>query len=261
MKIATWNVNSIRARQERLLAWLEKAQPDVVCLQELKGTDEAFPYEPIQQAGYHAVVFGQKTYNGVAILSKIEPLNIQRGMPGFEDPQTRLLTAEVNGVWIISAYIPNGDAVGSEKYRYKLQWFHQLREFLAARFKPTDRLVLCGDFNVARDEKDVARPDAWAGTVLFHQEVRDAMERLLAWGLVDVFRQHHPEGGLYSWWDYRMLGFPKNDGLRIDYILATEPVAKCCTVVEIDREERKGEKPSDHAPVMVTIMERGADAQ
>ena len=255
MKIATWNVNSVRARLERLLAWLPKAQPDVVCLQELKVTDDAFPFEAIRQAGYHAAVFGQKTYNGVAILSKVEPQNIQCGMPGFEDPQARLLMAEINGIWIVSVYVPNGDSVGSEKYRYKLRWLQRLREFLEARFKPTDRLALGGDFNVARDEKDVARPAAWANTVLFHQEARSAMEHLLAWGLVDVFRQHHPEGGLYSWWDYRMLAFPKNDGLRLDYLLATEPLAACCTAAEIDREERKGEKPSDHAPVVVLLEE------
>jgi exodeoxyribonuclease-3 len=255
MKIATWNVNSIRARQERLLAWLQKAHPDVLCVQELKATDEAFPYEPILQAGYHAAVFGQKTYHGVAILSRTKPAKVLRGLPGFDDPQARVLMAEVKGISIISAYVPNGESVGSEKYRYKLQWFQRLREFLEARFKPTDPLILCGDFNVARDEKDVARPAAWVTTVLFHPEVRDAMEQLLAWGLVDVFRQQHPEGGLYSWWDYRMLAFPKNDGLRLDYILATAPLGKCCTAAEIDRAERKGEKPSDHAPVIV-VFER-----
>jgi exodeoxyribonuclease-3 len=255
MKIATWNVNSIRARQERLLAWLRRAQPDVLCLQELKATDDAFPNEVIQRSGYHAAVFGQKTYNGVAILSRTKPARVFRGMPGFDDPQARVLMAEVKGISIISVYVPNGESVGSEKYRYKLQWFQRLREFLEARFKPTDPVILCGDFNVARDEKDVARPDAWVKTVLFHPEVRDAMEHLLAWGLVDVFRQQHPEGGLYSWWDYRMLAFPKNDGLRLDYILATAPLAKCCASAEIDREERKGEKPSDHAPV-TAVFER-----
>ncbi|MGO8746184.1 MAG: exodeoxyribonuclease III [Thermoguttaceae bacterium] len=259
MKIATWNVNSIRARQERLLAWLQKAQPDVVCLQELKATDDAFPYEAIRHAGYRAVVFGQKTYNGVAILSRDEPLNVQRGIPGFEDPQARLLLAEVNGIWMISAYVPNGESVESEKYRYKLQWFQHVREFLEVRFKPTDPVILCGDFNVARDEKDVARPDAWAGTVLYHREVRDEMENLLTWGFVDVFRRQHPEGGLYSWWDYRMLAFPKNDGLRLDYVLATAPLAGRCTAAEIDRDERKGEKPSDHAPV-ITVFEKGAES-
>ena len=140
--------------------------------------------------------------------------------------------------------------MGSEKYAYKLRWFQRFREFLETRFKPTDPVIVCGDFNVARDEKDVARPDAWAGTVLFHPEVRQTMEHVLSWGLVDVLRTQHPEGGLYSWWDYRMLAFPKNDGLRLDYVLATEPLAGRCISADIDREERKGEKPSDHAPVM-----------
>lgn len=259
MKIATWNVNSIRARLDRLLAWLERAQPDVVCLQELKVTDDAFPYEPIRQAGYHASVFGQKTYNGVAVLSKAAPADVQRGIPAFEDPQARLLMAQVDGIWIISAYVPNGDTVGSEKYHYKLNWLQRLQTYLEARFKPTDQLIVCGDFNVACDEQDVARPDAWADTVLFHQEVRAAMQRLLGWGLVDLVRQQHPEGGLYSWWDYRMLAFPKNDGLRIDYILATQALAQRCTAAEIDRAERKGEKPSDHAPVMTVLVDCRAD--
>lgn len=253
MKIATWNVNSIRSRLDRLLAWLQRTQPDVACLQELKVTDEAFPYEPIQRAGYHATVFGQKTYNGVAILSRAEPANTQRGMSGFDDPVARFLTAEIDGTWIASIYVPNGQVVGSEKYAYKLRWMRQLREHLESQFQPLDRVVLCGDFNAARDELDVAHPELWANSVLFHKEVRESLEHLLAWGLVDVFRKHHPEGGVYSWWDYRMLAFPKNDGLRLDYILATEPLASRCTGAEIDRDERKGEKPSDHAPVVATF--------
>ena len=254
MKIATWNVNSIRARQGRLLDWLQRIKPDVVCLQEIKVNNEAFPYEAFQAMGYHATVYGQKTYNGAAILSRIEPLNVEKGMAdGGDDSQARLLRAEIDGVQVISAYVPNGEFVGSEKYAYKLAWMRRLRAYLERRFTPHVPLVLCGDFNVARDEKDVARPDAWAGTVLFHEQIRDAMEQLLAWGLVDVLRQHHPDGGLYSWWDYRRLAFPKNDGLRLDYILATEPLAAGSTSAEIDRQERKGsgaDKPSDHAPVV-----------
>jgi exodeoxyribonuclease III len=253
VKIATWNVNSIRSRLDRLLAWLQRTQPDVACLQELKATDEAFPYEPIQQAGYHATVFGQKTYNGVAILSRAEPANMQRGMSGFDDPAARFLTAEIDGTWIASIYVPNGQVVGSEKYAYKLRWMRRLREHLESQFQPLDRVVLCGDFNAARDELDVAHPAQWANGVLFHEEVREHLEHLLAWGLVDVLRKHHPDGGVYSWWDYRMLAFPKNDGLRLDYILATEPLASRCTGSGIDREERKGEKPSDHAPVVATF--------
>ena len=257
MKIAAWNVNSIRARQGRLLGWLQRIQPDVVCLQEIKVADEAFPYEAFQAAGYHATVYGQKTYNGVAILSRTTPSEIERGLAdGEDDSQARLLRVEIEGIQVISAYVPNGEAVGSEKYAYKLDWMRRLRAYLEQRFTPSALLALCGDFNVARDERDAARPDAWTDTVLFHRQSRDAMEHLLAWGLVDVFRRRHPEGGLYSWWDYRRLAFPKNDGLRLDYILATEPLAAGCTSAEIDRQQRKGgnaDKPSDHAPVLATF--------
>lgn len=254
MKIATWNVNSVRSRLERLLSWLAKFEPDVVCLQELKVTDDAFPYEPIREAGYHAAVCGQKTYNGVAILARAEPANVERGLGNdVDDPQARLIAADVAGVRVISAYVPNGQMVGSEKYTYKLDWLRRLKEYLEQRLQPSDPLILCGDFNVAPDDLDVANPEKWAGSVLCHQTVRDALEDVRSWGLTDVFRQHHPEGGIYSWWDYRMLGFPKNDGLRIDHIFATKPLAERCTGAEVDRDERKGQKPSDHAPVTATF--------
>jgi len=184
MKIATWNVNSVRSRLERLLAWLQKAQPDILCLQELKATDEAFPYEPIQQAGYHAAVFGQKTYNGVAILSRREAVNVQRGVDDrIEDLQARFLAAQVGSVHVITVYVPNGQVVGTEAYKYKLQWFKRLRAFLESRFTPATPLVVCGDLNVARDEKDVAHPAKWAQSVLFDGGSRQALEHLLAWGL------------------------------------------------------------------------------
>ncbi len=251
MKIGTWNVNSIRARQERLLAWLRKVQPDVLCVQELKVADEVFPYEPIREAGYHAAVHGQKTYNGVAILSRNEPTNVVCGLADeADDPQARLIAAEIDATHIVSAYVPNGHVVGSDKYRYKLDWMERLRDYLNRRFDPSGRLVLCGDFNVAPDDLDVANPESWAGSVLCHQDARDALDNIRRWGFTDVFRQHHPEGGIYSWWDYRMLAFPKNDGLRIDHVFATEPLAGRCTSAGIDREERKGHKPSDHAPVI-----------
>lgn len=251
MKIATWNVNSIRARIDRLLAWLAKARPDVVCLQELKVTDAAFPYDAIRAAGYQAAVHGQKTYNGVAVLSRTEPAWVKRGMDdGVDDPHARLLAAEVCGVNVVSVYVPNGQSVGSEAYAYKLDWLRRLRAFLDRHFRPEMPVVVCGDFNVARDEKDVAHPAAWRETVLFHPTARAALEEFLAWGLVDVLRQRHPDGGLYSWWDYRMLAFPKNDGLRLDYVFATASLAARSTTAEIDRQERKGPKPSDHAPVV-----------
>lgn len=255
MKIATWNVNSIRARLDRLLAWLAKARPDVLCLQELKVTDAEFPHAQIEAAGYRAAVFGQKTYNGVALLSRSPAENVQRGLPGLDDSQARLISADIEGLRVASAYFPNGQEVGTEKYAYKLAWIRRLQEYMDASLRPTDRLVLCGDFNVARDDKDVARPDQWAGSVLFHADARTALEAVLAWGLVDLVRQLHPEGGLYSWWDYRMLAFPRNNGLRLDYICATPPVARRAVDAQIDREERKGEKPSDHAPVVVTLAD------
>jgi len=251
MKLATWNVNSIRARQERLLAWLQRVQPDVVCLQELKGTDDTFPYDAILAAGYHAAVLGQKTYNGVAILSKTEPAGIVRGLQDtLDDPLARLISTEIGGVRILSAYFPNGQAVGTEQYLLKLAWMERLREHLQQRYRASDPLVLCGDFNVAPDDADVARPAAWANSVLCHGESRAALERLRQWGLVDVFRQQHPQGGQYSWWDYQRLAFPKNDGLRIDHLFATRPLAARCRSAAIDRQERKGPKPSDHAPVV-----------
>lgn len=249
MRIATWNVNSIRARLDRLLAWLGRASPDVVCLQELKVTDADFPAEAIRAAGYQAAVHGQKTYNGVAILSRGELRDVRRGMPGFADSQARLISAQVEGVRVVCAYFPNGQAVGSEKWTYKLDWIRRLRATLQEQFQPSDRLVLCGDFNVARDDRDVARPEAWADSVLCHADARRTLEELLDWGLVDVFRRRHPDGGLYSWWDYRMLAFPRNNGLRLDYVTATPTLAERCTTAEIDREERKGAQPSDHAPV------------
>lgn len=251
MKIATWNVNSVRARLDRLLAWLQRTQPDIVCLQELKTREDAFPYAAIRELGYHAAVYGQPTYNGVGILSLVEPQEVRRGMDdGVDDPQARLVAARVGEIQMVSAYIPNGQVVGSGQYAYKLEWLRRLRAFLERHYTPDTPLVLCGDFNVARDERDVADPAAWEETVLYHPTSRAALEELLGWGLFDIHRQQHPEGGLYSWWDYRSLAFPRNDGLRLDYIFATAPLASRCTAAEIDRQERKGEKPSDHAPVI-----------
>jgi exodeoxyribonuclease III len=256
MKIATWNVNSVRARLDRLLAWLQRTQPDIVCLQELKAREEAFPYDAIREAGYHAAVYGQRTFNGVGILSRIEPQNVQQGMnDDAEDSHARFITARVGEIQVVSAYVPNGQVVGSEQYAYKLDWLRRLRAFLEKHFTPQTPLAVCGDFNVARDERDVADPAAWEESVLYHPTSRAALDELLSWGLVDLHRQQHPDGRLYSWWDYRMLAFPKNDGLRLDYIFATAPLAARCTSAEIDRQERKGEKPSDHAPVVAVFHE------
>jgi exodeoxyribonuclease-3 len=254
--LASWNVNSIRARQERLLRWLAAKKPDVLCLQELKVTDDAFPISEVKAAGYHAAVHGQRTYNGVAILAREEPKDVERGFgDGGDDLHSRLITARVAGARVVSAYVPNGAVVGSDKWAYKLEWMQRLRSWLDRRFTPGEPLALCGDFNVAPELRDVQNPVAWEPSVLFHPEARAALEHVRRWGLVDTLRIHHPEGGLYSWWDYRMLGFPKNDGLRIDHILASEPLARRCIEAGIDRNERKGKQPSDHAPVLARFSE------
>ncbi len=251
MKIATWNVNSVRARLDRLIAWLDQAAPDVVCLQELKVRDDDFPAAPLEQAGYKAAVFGQPTYNGVAILSRAEPQDVQRGLgDSVDDPQARLIAATVNGVRVISAYVPNGGETGSEKYEYKLEWLDRLERYLSSKVDLDQPTAVCGDYNIARDELDVNEPDKWLGTVLYNDEMMARLEALLELGFVDTLREHQPDGGIYSWWDYRQLGFPRNDGLRIDHILASPSLADRCTSAYVERDERKGPKPSDHAPVV-----------
>jgi exodeoxyribonuclease-3 len=253
LKIATWNVNSIKARRERLLAFLQRHAPDVVCLQELKVETEAFPMEEVNALGYQAVVHGQRSYNGVAILAKTELEAPTIGLGDGGEDAARFLTAVVSGIRVMSVYVPNGGSTASEKWQYKLEWLTRLLRYLEQHHTPSEPLVLCGDLNIAPDDSDVARPDEWRSTVLCAPEVRAAFRRLVAWGFTDVFRKHHPEGGVYSWWDYRMLGFPKGNGLRIDHILATASVAARTSDARIDREERKGKLPSDHAPVLATL--------
>jgi len=254
MKLATWNVNSIRAREERLLRWLGAHQPDVVCLQELKVTDDAFPLLPLQAIGYQAAVHGQKTYNGVAVLSRVEPVAVERGFgDGGDDTQSRLVAARVGRVHVVSAYVPNGHEVGSDKWAYKVAWLERLRAWLDRRFAKSDLVALCGDFNVAPEARDVHDPARWEASVLFHPEARAALENVRAWGLVDAFRLHNQAPGFYTWWDYRMLAFPRKEGLRIDHVLLSEPLAAKCSSAFIDRDERKGKQPSDHAPVVVEL--------
>lgn len=254
LTVATWNVNSIRSRLERLLAWLEKVAPSIVCLQELKCEQADFPFEAIRAAGYHAAVYGQRTYNGVAILSRDEPQDVR---PGWgtppEDAQARLLSVRVSGVQVVSAYVPNGAVVGSDKWTYKLEWLARLRDYLDRTADPSAPVLVCGDFNVAPEERDVARPEAWRGSVLFHEEAVQALAHVTDWGLHDVVRRHHDGPGPYSWWDYRNLAFPKNDGLRIDHVFATRVLAERSRGAYVDRDERKGEKPSDHAPVVAVF--------
>ncbi len=250
MRLVSWNVNSIRARLDRLVALLGRLQPDVVCLQELKVPDEEFPIGAIREAGYHAAVYGQRTYNGVAILARSEPADVAIGLgDGVADDQARLIAATVGGTRIVSAYAPNGQMVGSDKWAYKLDWMRRLRRWLERTAAPEQALALCGDLNVAPDDRDVARPEEWRTSVLCHEEARAALREVMGWGLIDAIRLHHEGPGPYSWWDYRMLAFPKGNGLRIDHILLTRPLADRSTRTWVERDERKGKLPSDHAPV------------
>lgn len=255
MLLATWNVNSIRARQERLVEWLDARKPDVVCLQELKCELPALEALALKELGYEVAATCQKTYNGVAILSKRPLEDVQIGLQDgdAEDTQARLVAATVDGIRVVSVYVPNGQAVGSEKYAYKLRWMERLRRYLDQRCDPARPLAVLGDFNVAPEPRDVYDPAAWEGETLFHVDARAALERIREFGLVDAFRLHHDEAGAYSWWDYRMLAFPKNRGLRIDLVLVTRPLAERITGSFIDREMRKGQGPSDHVPVVVEI--------
>ena len=256
MKLATWNVNSIRVRLPRLLTWLERRQPDVVCLQEIKVVDANFPVKEIEALGYRCLVDGQKTYNGVAILSRAEATDPVGSLPGDgPDAERRIQVATIEGIRIVNVYVPNGSEVGSDKYAYKLDWYHRLRAFLDASFDPQGEVLLCGDFNVAPEDRDVWDPEQWRGQILFSEPEKEALRNVIAWGLTDALRIHHAEGGLYTWWDYRAGAFHRGWGLRIDHILVTSPLAKRCTAVEIDRDERKGEKPSDHAPVVATFQQ------
>ena len=248
--IASWNINSVRARLERLEAYLTSRRPEVLCLQELKCTDEQFPKEMVERLGYQAAVYGQRSYNGVAILSTSPLQEVERGIPLAEDDgEARVLAATVQGVRVLSIYAPNGQSVDSEAYQGKLAFYARLRRALDVRYRTQPYLALCGDFNVAPEERDVWDPVLWEGQTLFSLPERAALQELLAFGLKDTFRLHHQEPGRYSWWDYRMLGFPKNHGLRIDAVYANAALAERCEAADIDREVRKGKLPSDHAPV------------
>ncbi|MEY2482383.1 MAG: exodeoxyribonuclease [Verrucomicrobiota bacterium] len=250
MRIVSWNINSLRKRQERLISWLTATQPDVVCLQETKCTDEQFPELDLRSAGYHSAFHGQKSYNGVAILSRTAPQDVRAALCDEEvDPQARVIAATVGAVRVYSIYAPNGQAVGSPAYDYKLRWYARLRNCLRGDQAGNERLVVCGDLNVAPKDEDVFDPDLWRGAIMCSDGERAAFDELCATGLVDTLRLHHPECGLFSWWDYRMLAFPKNRGLRIDAILASKSLAPVCTAAGIEREMRKGKEPSDHAPV------------
>jgi exodeoxyribonuclease-3 len=250
MRIVSWNINSLRKRQARLLSWLAQTQPDVVCLQETKCTDEQFPELALRAAGYHSAFHGQKSYNGVAILSRTPLQDVRASLcDEEEDPQARVIAATIGSVRIYSIYAPNGQAVGSVAYNYKLKWYGRLGRCLQEKEHSAQHLAVCGDFNVAPKDEDVFDPELWRGAIMCSDGERAAFEQLCGTTLTDTLRIHHPETGLFSWWDYRMLAFPKNRGLRIDAILASEALAKRCTAAGVDREMRKGRETSDHAPV------------
>ena len=250
MKVVSWNINSLRRRQDRLFEWLSKASPDVVCLQETKCSDDQFPEMALTAAGYRSVFHGQKSYNGVAIISRTDLLDRQASLcDEVDDPQARVIAATVSGIRIFSIYAPNGQAVGSEAFNYKLKWFDRLRSCVRQAQQKFSDVLVCGDFNVAPEDRDVHDPMLWRGAIMCSEPEREAFRSLEQIGLRDTLRIHHLEPALFSWWDYRMLAFPKNRGLRIDEILASENMAVRCVAAGIDREMRKGKEPSDHAPV------------
>ena len=248
MRIASWNINSLRRRQDRLFAWLEATRPDIVCLQETKCTDDQFPVLALEAVGYHSAYHGEKSYNGVAILAKAELKDVRPSLcDEVIDPQARVIAATVSNIRVFSIYAPNGQAVGSPAYEYKLNWYARLRDCLSK--EKDEEMVVCGDFNVAPEDIDVYDPDLWHGAIMCSEDERKAFRELCKVGLRDTLRLHHKEGSLFSWWDYQMRAFEKNRGLRIDAILASESLAKKCSASGIDIDMRKGKEPSDHAPV------------
>ena len=259
MRIATWNVNSLKARLARVEEWLEYAQPDVLCLQETKLADKNFPALAFSALGYESVHFGYNQWNGVAILSKVGIDDPQNGFgPEFEDPyadDARMLAATCGGIRVVSVYVPNGREVPSEFYDRKLVWFDRLAEWLDAHHSPTDSVVITGDYNVAPEDRDVWSTKAFAGSTHVTEPERAALRRLEAWGLVDTFRRLYDGEDLYSYWDYRGGDFHQGRGMRIDLVLATEPVAERVTWAIVDRNARKGKQPSDHAPVVVDLRD------
>lgn len=248
MKIASWNINSLRKRQDRLFSWLETTNPDIVCLQETKCPDEQFPALALRAAGYYLAYHGEKSYNGVAILATTELREVRPSLcDEIIDPQARVIAASVGKLRVFSIYAPNGQAVGSPAYQYKLQWYSRLRECVAK--ERSSDLVVCGDFNVAPDDLDIYDPDLWRGAIMASDDERAAFRDLCSLGLHDTLRIHHKQRNLFSWWDYQMRAFEKNRGLRIDAVLASEYLALKCTASGVDREMRAGKDPSDHAPV------------
>ena len=250
MKIASWNVNSLNVRLPHVLAWCDAAAPDILALQETKLTDDRFPAEALREAGYHSVFSGQKTYNGVAILSRTAGADVVTDIPGLDDPQRRILAATIGDVRLVNLYVVNGSEVGSEKFDYKLDWLEKVTDWLARELEAHSRLVVVGDFNIAPDDRDVYDPEGWREKILCSTPEREALGRILDLGLKDTFRLFEQDEGIFSWWDYRMNMFRRKMGLRIDLVLASDAMARRCTASYIDVEPRRQERPSDHAPAI-----------
>jgi len=252
MKIVSWNVNSLNVRLPHMLEFLQLHKPDVLALQETKLPDERFPADEIRESGYHVCFSGQKTYNGVAILSRAESTDVVTGIPGLDDPQRRLIAATVDGVRIINAYIPNGQEVGSEKYAYKFEWLAAFHDYLKAESASRERLVVLGDFNIAPADIDVHDPKRWHGKIMCSDAEREAFANILSLGFSDTVRELYPDEGMFTWWDYRLNAFPRGWGLRIDHILANSGMQAAQAGVELGMRDR--ERPSDHAPVWVEFL-------
>lgn len=259
MKIASWNVNSLKVRLPHLEQWLAESRPDVVALQETKLTDDAFPHQAIEAMGYRAACSGQKTYNGVAVLSRSPLTEVVTDPPNLTDPQRRILAVTVGGFRVVNLYVVNGKAVGDEKYAYKLDWLARIRDFLAEERARHERLVVLGDFNIAPDDRDVHDPDSWKDRILCSQPERDALEAIKALGLSDSFRLLHDQPGQFSWWDYRQAAFRRNMGLRIDLILVSDALKPAVMAADIDRTPRTWERPSDHTPVTLQLNDNALD--
>jgi exodeoxyribonuclease-3 len=253
MKLVAWNVNSLKVRLPQLLDFLATRQPDVVCLQETKLEDPNFPRAELEAAGYQVAFSGQKTYNGVALLAKAPLAEVQIGIPGLDDEQKRVIAATVGDVRVVCVYIPNGQSVDSDKYQYKLKWLAALTAWLREELARQPKLALLGDYNIAPEDRDVHDPVAWKDQVLCSEPERAAFRKLLELGLTDSFRLFEQPEKSFTWWDYRMMGFRRNHGLRIDHILLSEALAATCTASSIDRDMRKLERPSDHAPVIAAV--------
>ncbi len=250
MKVATWNVNSLKVRLPHVLDWLAASEVDVLCLQETKTTDENFPVDEITAAGYHVAYSGQKTYNGVAILSKLPATDIITDIAGLDDPQRRILGATIDGVRVLDLYVVNGQEVGSEKFEHKLFWLDKVTDHIRVQLQEHEQFVVVGDFNIAPDDRDVYDPEAWHERILCSTPERNALQKIIDLGLTDTFRLFEQAENSYSWWDYRAAAFRRNRGLRIDLVLASQSLVKNCVSCEIDKEPRSLERPSDHTPVI-----------